>query len=106
MRLSNLPSGALLVGDRLGLVDLAVVDVDGALDGLPAEGGLVGARLGHQVLGQLVLGLRLEVLLELGQRLGRYGGTCRTRSCTFQYYHAIPWAIYNLPHNGHQQSNR
>ena len=84
MRYSNLPSGALLVGDRLGLVDLAVVDVDGPLDGLPAEGGLVGARLGHQVLGQLVLGLRLEVLLELGQRLGRYGGTCRRRSCTFR----------------------
>ena len=51
--------------------------MDGPLDGLPAEGGLVGARLGHQVLGKLVLGLGLEVLLELGQRLGRYGGTWR-----------------------------
>ena len=77
LRPFNRPSGALLVGDRLGLVDLAVVYVDGPLDGLPAEGGLVGARLGHQVLGKLVLGLGLEVLLELGQRLGRYGGTWR-----------------------------
>ena len=84
MRPSNLPSGALLVGDRLGLVDLAVVDVDGPLDGLPAEGGLVGARLGHQVLRQLVLGLGLEVLLELGQRLGRYGGTWRRKEIMYR----------------------
>ena len=49
--------------------------MDGPLDGLPAEGRLIGARLGHQVLGQLVLGVGAEVLLELRKRLGGDGGT-------------------------------
>ena len=63
--------------------------MDGPLHGLPAQGRLVGARLGHEVLGQLVLRVRVEVLLELRQRLGRDRGTWEWKSSSINKFHDL-----------------